>query len=612
MVDGTKETDVITIEKENISPYLSILVVSLKNKSPELDFHQRIIDKFREGKSELVTLGKTKSDSIGEIGNLKFTPYNLMSTPTWLIGVNANNLERHVLISIIVKDYAAVYFSQKGMKDQVREWIEENHIDGVDTVDSSILNNIFVNEDKVKMLWLSGTHGRETFKADSKVVGGESVVDTLDPLLDQSYFMSAARTEVELDTRSASLGVNPGKSSIWRGRCFGWEDFESKVVKLLDLINENTEGCDSPISILSYPVSNCNDVSGAYDFCILDPEALPEKGAERDHHLLEEIWENYSIEVDEGVHGEQIYINIKYLEEWIGSTRLRLSMSKRKVKFEKIDEHIKQGKKGIYEKFMRVFSHLELIKCWFSSGHALVGGMLFRTGYRDVRYEDFVWSKFDGYDIEKEKPYNSEGKVDLTKIGYDNSLFCWVKNRWSGAYSNIANSSQVSNRKGWLYCDDGSGEKADFIHLAEVNGTHYLSLIHVKSAHTDSKDRRISVGAHDVVLSQAVKNLRYCSRKKLAVDLEARKENSQNKMCWHNDKSCSPDDFLSTLRSLEDNNELKIRVVVIQPHTRKKYYEGLENRKSTIRCQLDVLLVSARVSIRSAGADFFIIGCDDS
>ncbi len=46
------------------------------------------------------------------------------------------------------------------------------------------------------MLWLSGIHGRDNFKADSKVLGGKSVADTLDPLIDQSYMMSAIRTEV--------------------------------------------------------------------------------------------------------------------------------------------------------------------------------------------------------------------------------------------------------------------------------------------------------------------------------------------------------------------------------------------------------------------------------
>ena len=84
----------------------------------------------------------------------------------------------------------------------------------------------FINEDSIKMLWLLGIHGKNTFKADSKVLGGNSVADTLDPLEDQSYMMSAVRTEIGEQNRT--IGLNPFKSSIWRGPCKDWETFEKR------------------------------------------------------------------------------------------------------------------------------------------------------------------------------------------------------------------------------------------------------------------------------------------------------------------------------------------------------------------------------------------------
>ena len=94
-------------------------------------------------------------------------------------------------------------------------------------------------------------------------------------------------------------------------------------------------------------------------------------------------------------------------------------------------------------------------------------------------------------------------------IGTAGSLFCWIKNCW--------NVNRDSGNSGWLACDDGSGELADFIHLDEHQGT--LSLIHIKGASTSSPTRGISVGAYEVVVSQAIKNLRHLDRFYLAEGL---------------------------------------------------------------------------------------------
>jgi hypothetical protein len=70
-------------------------------------------------------------------------------------------------------------------------------------------------------------------------------------------------------------------------------------------------------------------------------------------------------------------------------------------------------------------------------------------------------------------------------------LFAWVVNRFAD---------------GWLTCDDGSGEVADFVHVS-IDGV--LTLVHVKGAKSNSKKRGIAVNAYEVVAAQAAKNLRY-------------------------------------------------------------------------------------------------------
>lgn len=235
--------------------------------------------------------------------------------------------------------------------------------------------------------------------------------------------------------------------------------------------------------------------------------------------------------------------------------------------------------------------------------------MVFRTGYQDVEYNKFLWADYEKYDIKKEKPGLNPKKPELINIGKEKSLFCWIKKRWSGNWLNPDEFNTTEKPKGWLYCDDGAGEKADFIHYVEYKNIHIISLIHVKAAKGDLSTRKISVGVHDVVLNQAVKNLRYSTRKTLIEDLKQRHKASNFKGCWFNGNSAKPEDFFNAIDSLKDNKHTKTRVVVVQPHTQKSVYLASAGHK--IKNQLDVLLVSAENAIRSSGADFYIIGLDD-
>ena len=114
---------------------------------------------------------------------------------------------------------------------------------------------------------------------------------------------------------------------------------------------------------------------------------------------------------------------------------------------------------------------------------------------------------------------------------------------------------------------------------------------------------------HDIVLNQAIKNLRYCSRKALHDALTDRITNSQSKMCWLDDSKIDASKFLTHLESVKDHKNTETRVIVIQPHTQKSVYE--KSLTSNIRNQLDVLLVSAENAIHSTGANFHIIGVQD-
>ena len=465
----------------------------------------------------------------------------------------------------------------------------------------------FINEDSIKMLWLLGIHGKNTFKADSKVLGGNSVADTLDPLEDQSYMMSAVRTEIGEQNRT--IGLNPFKSSIWRGPCKDWETFENNVISILDTLNTNNNNNPNPIGILASPINDFNGVQDAYDFAVIDPDFLSDEQSPAKLELLRNIRDYYTYEVQQSLSSSNIILDISYNGTRCGSIKAIPAIKDYEVSFNASVLSIEKNQKERLYKFMRVFNYPDLIKCWYESGHALVNNWIFLTNYRDVTYDNFKWADFENYDICQEKP-TENGRVDLNLIGSKKSLFCWVKNRWSSKWDSKSIFNTTEKPTGWLYCDDGAGEKADFIHIDDFGENTIISLIHIKAAKNSSSNRRISVGVHDVVLSQAVKNLRYANRKNLVHDLKERANNSLNKKCWHDNKPTTPDMFLDHLSSLSTAmSKIKTRVIVIQPHTLKSFYEN--NPSGNIKKQLDVLLVSTDNAIKSSGAEFCIIGYHD-
>lgn len=145
------------------------------------------------------------------------------------------------------------------------------------------------------MIWLLGIHGKNTFKADSKVLGGRSVAESLDPLEDQSYMMSAVRTAV--GNKNKTIGLNPFKSSVWKGPCKDWGTFEKNVIEILDNLNSNRLNNPSPIGILASPINNLNNVKDAYDFSIIDPETLSYEMSTSKSDLVRRISAKYSVEI---------------------------------------------------------------------------------------------------------------------------------------------------------------------------------------------------------------------------------------------------------------------------------------------------------------------------
>lgn len=249
---------------------------------------------------------------------------------------------------------------------------------------------------------------------------------------------------------------------------------------------------------------------------------------------------------------------------------------------------------------------MRFIRVWYESGHVLSDGQIHLISYRDVTFDDFDWIDFSGYDVSKEKPLDTNGNLDLNLIGSSDSLFCWAKNNWPiNTPLDYLNNTSLGD--GWLICDDGAGEKADFLHMIEIGGEYHLTLIHIKAAGSNKNTRQISVGAHDIVLNQAIKNIRHLDR---CLFIEAIKESvsrSTANLVWENKIQKSVSDFVIYLDTV--NSKIVPHVVVVQPHTRKTYHQNSGHLH--VRKQLDTLLHNTKYVISSVGASFNIFGSDE-
>ena len=200
------------------------------------------------------------------------------------------------------------------------------------------------------MLWLLGIHGKTTFKADSKVLGGNSVAESLDPLEDQSYMMSAVRTEI--GSNNKTIGLNPFKSSIWKGPCKDWNSFEKNVIEILDMLNANNQINLTPIGILASPINELNGVNDAYDFSVVDPDFVTYEMSPTKVDLLRKVANKYRIEVYP-ILNSAFSLKVFYENVHCGEISVRLTVKDYEVFFEVYNQQPVSQKKEILNNYCR-------------------------------------------------------------------------------------------------------------------------------------------------------------------------------------------------------------------------------------------------------------------
>lgn len=468
----------------------------------------------------------------------------------------------------------------------------------------------FVGQE-AKALWLNGIHSPTASKPDTKALTGGTLEYALDPIGDQTYYYSAARTVPNIPAlKSAAgkptvVGAAPGEARVWINRPENWNEFKAMLSAVMNhaITGAHTQ---EPFATLARPVDQATDIADAYDLSVVSEALLSEDEVpahERDLALRWSYQARYEVQALPGAS-----LRVKpYLDgQALGVLELDVSIKDGEATLKSTWKHVEPAMSAQCKELGRFLQDPAHIKIHYESGHSIAQGRCYEGGYSD---QPFPWEyrSFAGYDIGKEKPSVPKGGSLAAQIAMngDKSLFAYVCERMF--------LGQDGKPKGWLACDDGSMELADFVHIDPV--AKVISLIHIKASDSTDPDRQAAPTDYEVVVSQAVKNLRYLDRRMLADELERGKGKKIGAAVWH-DGVRQPDriGFLAQAKKLPRSASKCL--IVLQPRITEREWkrcradEAMPSHALRIR-QIDTLLLAARASALSCGATFEAVGDAD-
>ncbi|WP_285406792.1 hypothetical protein [Luteibacter sp. ME-Dv--P-043b] len=539
--------------------------------------------------------------------------------PGWAKLANLTDKSNHYFTLALTNDCVIVHSSNNDARDRIVDALTDPAIAGLSRVPRTTLNQAFLVDESVRTLWLFGIHRRTGIKPDTKTLTGENLRLAINPLSDQSYSYNSARANLHIGRLNKVVGVNLNEASIWMHQLRSWAEFMKLAnAASYEVSSAMSNPVESPISILPHPIEDIGAMKGAYDFNVPSHEShaqLSESQIDRlniiqrdiDYEVVPQFHSDNVIRlsIHDYVTGGKFFIGIIEATPMKVNKRLRFSLDCTKAQ---------PGTSTRLKKAAQLlFGDASLVQAWYESAHCISAGQCFHLSYSETRFRRFHWGFFKGFDIRKEKPLSVSGTVDLTLIATagEDSLFSWVHAALKRTSSNpLLAHLELKTADHWLLCDDGAGEAADFIHVNLSADRAAVTFIHVKAASSSSIQRKLSVTAHDVVLSQATKNLHLLDDQSFVDQLEDRLKKSGNKLAWDGNGPVSPAQFIAAIRAGTVSRRIQFHVVVVQPHTLRSFYRKSSGSKMQRR-QLDTLLISARYALAGYGSELVVIGSAD-
>lgn len=579
-----------------------------------LDESERILGLKRDPKRTLLE----KSDAIiDDPYEVAYLSYVVESSPSWTNDPNLIDHLNHLLLVARRGMDLVFYLSESNKRSLISGLLDQGKSAGFGAlipVSQYILNNAYL-KGVTRTLWLSGTHRRTTIKADSKVLAGLDLRDALDPLEDQTYYFTAARSMAMVGGKVTPVGCAPRSSRIWSGLSSSWGDFKNGVGQLLDLMDQAPGTIDLPFPSIAYPMTTgTDDLLQPFEIAFMPPET---DDPNIDLAKLQEIerWGYNSKFVIQKVDdkGKHIEADLLLNANWLGTVIFDLSIDDDgRVRWQVDGKPNPVAAKVDFDAGIAHAGSDQWVKIWYESGLTVAGGQVYNVHYRDYAFGNYKWVDFTGFSLKKEKPDHFPGQLlafeeEFAKYNpavAETSLFGWIYRFWP----NVLKGS--TKPRGWLTCDDGAGEVADFIHIGEEDGVPLLTLIHVKA----SKTTGISVADYEVVSSQAVKNLRWLDNNVLHPGLESNLKTKVATFTWHDDQHLpGREEFIEELKKLGTN--YKRRVVIFQPSLSRTLADNARkepaNKKNSNLARLrllDSLLLGKEANCHSMNAELWVVG----
>lgn len=526
------------------------------------------------------------------------------------------NINHHAVFITVRNEILALTFTDSPTRNSVMRQIKSStkkELSALSPLSLKEMEMIFVN-DEIRTLWLSGAHSRSTIKPDSKVLSGQQLESALSPIGDQTYFFSSIRSTLGTGDKKFVLGASPAQSRVWQGPNKSWEGFETRINEILSLTKaflDAPKKYAAKVPVLAQYSDDLKDIGTPYDFALIVPENLSPDLEEDSESSWFQIFAEaavFDITVNKSNYTE-FTTKVSYRGEEVGNIVYKLhknTSDKIALKYEVLDWKDDDQSKA-YKAFL---TNSEFITIYFDSGHTYSRNRLIETRFRDQPFDSWEWASFpqnidNPTDITKEKP-GVGNNFPIEDIGKDDdkSLFTYL----------VKNHDSIQNfipRTGWLVCDDGSMESADFIHLDVNKDPNVLSLIHVKGSKSNKANRGISTGDYEVVVGQAVKNLRNMERSILLSKLESEKNKKIGTAVWFDGVyQGNRDGFITAFTDASDR--LHKRVIVFQPGVKQSILNSLRANPNTSAKykrlqQLDALLLSAQSSCNELGAEFIVL-----
>jgi hypothetical protein len=525
--------------------------------------------------------------------------YSQEVVPAWLKSDSPFVDTRHYSAILVRSGNLIAINAERSVCDSIVRWIRGDPAPPFRLIPKRFLNEALLKGD-TRSLSLHGTHRRQRRKADSKNIHGSDLRSALNPFEDSTFTFSSARAEVDEDTHvglQGVVGATPTRSHVWNrpGESFGY--FRLAILEVLSDIAGAMAGAglDQPFPLLATEVDSLTGVEHAFEVAALGGEevrALPDTSDEL--VVAAEVLERAQLDVVTAGPSPDFLLAVGF-----GATAGHLAVHVTNVGESAAFSFGIQGTPSDPGPVSTIRdalnAHPDLLSVYYASGHTIAFAKITQTTIRPAAFTNWQWWAPGSCDICSEKP-PGDGPAMHAAISLpgDNSVFAWVVDHIG---------------PGWLTCDDGPGEAADFVHLAP---DETLTLIHVKGANNDSANRQVSASAFEVVVGQATKNVGFLDGN----ELHARLSSSSNlsRATWK-DGLRQPDrtSFLGAL--LTRSITAKFRVMVVQPHMMLSRYQtlkapGVAASEDLLRLQrLETLLNSARGAVIGLGGDLVAVGC---